>query len=67
MKDESHISLAEIQGILDEFLAIGLVRPSGKYRNGGTCYELTPDAEQSFEARTYATYLKSLSGDPPVN
>ena len=34
MKDEAHICLAEIQSILDEFLAVGLVRRTVKRRDG---------------------------------
>jgi hypothetical protein len=67
MRDDSPMSLAGIQSILDEFEAVGYVRRTVKRRDGHMGYEVVPEGERSFEARVYAACLQIFNGDPPVN
>ena len=56
----------EVEWAFQDLLARGLIRPTGRYRNGQMVYECTPDAELSDETRAYP-YLDGLSGDTQVN
>jgi hypothetical protein len=47
---------AELECAFQDLLVRGLVRPTGRYRDGQMVYEATPEAEQSAEARAYAAY-----------
>ena len=59
--------LAEIERAFQDLVSRGLLRPTGRYRNGQMVNECTPEAELSDEGRAYAAYLESLSGNTQVN
>jgi hypothetical protein len=50
MKNKQQIN-AELECAFQDLLVRGLVRPTGRYRNGQVVYEATPEAEQSAEVR----------------
>jgi hypothetical protein len=59
--------MTEIERAFQDLIINGLIRPTGRYRNGEMEYECTPEAELSDEARAYAAYVHSLSGNTQVN
>lgn len=62
LKPEERHALREIRcpqtdRALMKWVEVGLLRPTGKLRDGQPIYELTPETELSPKAKDYASHL----------
>lgn len=67
MKKKLQMRNTEAERAFQDLIAIGLIKATGRYRNGQMVYVCTPDAELSDEARAYAAYLDGLKGKVQIN